>query len=89
MPKYHLNPDEFPSFRRMMIGLAAIRNESHDPDRTMQFAFTQRELAATVYGLNLIQMLHPELGGVVVEMVLKIEELSRAQHFLPEGMQDE
>lgn len=82
---YPFQPERHPSLFRMMVGLAAVDFEPHDPDMTMQFAFTQRELAATVAGLNALGLLHPELGGVVAALLAKIEDVSQAQQFLPQG----
>lgn len=72
-----------PHWERYALGVRSVEIANDDPQKTMQVAVTERELALWVFGLILVVRLFPEIVEVVEMSLTKLRELSAAQEFLP------
>lgn len=59
-----------------------ILNTENDPDETLQFAITKKELGTILFGLHFVHRMFPEHSEDIEALCAKIVEISEAQNFL-------
>lgn len=81
-----LDPGELgkiPPHERYVIGVYSVINAEDNPEKTMQLAVTEKDLALIAFSSMVTGMMFPEVGRHVSKMSLKLMEVSDAQDFLP------